>query len=95
MNDDNKIIDSEEINNPLLQSYDTAPFSKIKNQHFLPAIIKLIEDSKAEIDEPGNLDLAELAKKSRYKNAETAKRLKALDIQLSDSSAKDGKCSEK
>ncbi|HPE83501.1 MAG TPA: M3 family metallopeptidase [Aequorivita sp.] len=36
--------------NPLLQSYDTAPFSKIENKHFLPAISKLIEETKAEID---------------------------------------------
>ena len=38
------------MNNPLLQDYNTAPFSKIKNQHFLPAISKLIEETKAEID---------------------------------------------
>ena len=36
--------------NPLLQSYDTAPFSKIENKHFLPAISKLIEETKAEIN---------------------------------------------
>lgn len=36
--------------NPLLQSYNTAPFSKIENKHFLPAITKLIEETKAEID---------------------------------------------
>ena len=53
------------------------------------------DNSKAEIDEPGNLDLAELAKKSRYKNAEAAKRLKAQDIQPSDSATKDGNCSAK
>mgnify|MGYP003646107981 FL=1 len=38
------------MNNPLLQDYNTAPFSKIRNQHFLPAISKLIEETKAEID---------------------------------------------
>ncbi len=36
--------------NPLLQSFNTAPFSKIKNHHFLPAIKQLIEETKAEID---------------------------------------------
>src|SRR5690606_31599018 len=36
--------------NPLLQSYNTAPFSKIENAHFLPAISKLIEETKAEIE---------------------------------------------
>ncbi|WP_313111784.1 M3 family metallopeptidase [Aequorivita sediminis] len=36
--------------NPLLQSYNIAPFSKIENKHFLPAITKLIEETKAEID---------------------------------------------
>ncbi len=37
-------------NNPLLQHYNTAPFSKIENEHFLPAITQLIDDTKAEID---------------------------------------------
>ena len=37
------------MNNPLLQHYDTAPFSKIENEHFLPAISQLIEDTKVEI----------------------------------------------
>ncbi|HBC05432.1 MAG: peptidase M3 [Aequorivita sp.] len=36
--------------NPLLQPYNTAPFSKIENAHFLPAISKLIVETKAEID---------------------------------------------
>ncbi len=36
--------------NPLLQSFDTAPFSKIKNHHFLPAIKQLIKETKSEID---------------------------------------------
>jgi peptidyl-dipeptidase Dcp len=39
------------MNNPLLQAFDTAPFSKIKNEHFLPGIKTLIEATKAEIDE--------------------------------------------
>ncbi|AFL81223.1 Zn-dependent oligopeptidase [Aequorivita sublithincola DSM 14238] len=38
------------MNNPLLKSYNTAPFSKIENAHFLPAITKLIKETKAEID---------------------------------------------
>ena len=36
--------------NPLLNNFDTAPFSKIKNQHFLPAFKKLIAQSKEEIN---------------------------------------------
>ncbi len=36
--------------NPLLQPYNTAPFSKIENEHFLPAISQLIEKTRAEID---------------------------------------------
>lgn len=38
------------MDNPLLVPYNTAPFSKIENTHFLPAITKLIEETKAEID---------------------------------------------
>lgn len=37
-------------NNPLLQPFDTAPFSKIKTEHFKPAFLQAIEDAKAEID---------------------------------------------
>lgn len=36
--------------NPLLQSFETAPFSKIKPEHFKPAIISAIETAKAEMD---------------------------------------------
>ena len=39
------------MNNPLLQPFDTAPFSKVKNEHFLPAIKDLIEATKAEIEQ--------------------------------------------
>ncbi|MDC6404816.1 MULTISPECIES: M3 family metallopeptidase [Maribacter] len=39
-----------EKNNPLLQPFDTAPFSKIKTEHFKPAFLQAIEDAKAEID---------------------------------------------
>lgn len=38
------------MSNPLLQSFDTAPFSKIKNEHFKPAFLQAIEDARAEID---------------------------------------------
>jgi len=38
------------MNNPLLQPFDTAPFSTIKNEHFLPAIKELIATTKAEIE---------------------------------------------
>jgi len=37
--------------NPLLHKFDTAPFSKIKNEHFKPAILESIEQAKAEIEE--------------------------------------------
>ncbi|WP_010230587.1 M3 family metallopeptidase [Gillisia marina] len=36
--------------NPLLQEFDFAPFSKIKTEHFKPAILKAIELAKNEID---------------------------------------------
>ncbi len=36
--------------NPLLQPFDTAPFSSIKNEDFTPAFLKAIEDARAEID---------------------------------------------
>lgn len=36
--------------NPLLQKFNTAPFSEIKNEHFLPGIKQLIKDTSAEID---------------------------------------------
>lgn len=37
------------MNNPLLQAFDWAPFSKIKEAHFSPAIKELIEQAKQEI----------------------------------------------
>lgn len=49
MNNSKEIPASAGIN-PLLQSYNTAPFSKIENKHFLPAISQLIDETKAEID---------------------------------------------
>ncbi len=36
-------------NNPLLNPFNTAPFSKINNEHFLPAIKYLIEITKTDI----------------------------------------------
>ena len=38
------------MSNPLLSPFDTAPFSKIKNEHFKPAFLQAIEDARAEID---------------------------------------------
>ncbi len=38
------------IKNPLLEPFDQAPFSKIKNEHFKPAFLQAIEDARAEID---------------------------------------------
>ncbi|TXD52205.1 MULTISPECIES: M3 family metallopeptidase [unclassified Polaribacter] len=36
--------------NPLLQDFNTAPFSQIKTEHYIPAIKKGIEIAKSEID---------------------------------------------
>lgn len=36
--------------NPLLQKFDTAPFSQIKNEHFKPAFMQAMDDARAEID---------------------------------------------
>jgi len=36
--------------NPLLELFDEAPFSKIKDEHFKPAFLEAIESAKAEID---------------------------------------------
>ena len=38
------------MNNPLLQKFDAAPFSSIKEEHYLPSIKELISETKAEID---------------------------------------------
>ncbi|TQO35493.1 peptidyl-dipeptidase Dcp [Arenibacter algicola] len=40
--------------NPLLTPFDTAPFSKIKNEHFKPAFLQAIEDARSEIDAIAN-----------------------------------------
>ena len=39
------------MNNPLLEPFNEAPFSKIKNEHFKPAFLQAIEDTKKEIDD--------------------------------------------
>ena len=49
--------------NPLLQEFDFAPFSKIKNEHFKPAILKAIELAKSEISE-----IVESTEKPTFKN---------------------------
>lgn len=36
--------------NPLLSPFDTAPFSKIENEHFMPAFTQAMADARAEID---------------------------------------------
>ena len=38
------------MNNPLLTSFDTAPFSKIKNEHFKPAFLESMTQARQEID---------------------------------------------
>jgi len=37
--------------NPLLTPFDTAPFSSIKNEHFMPAFMHAIENARKEIDD--------------------------------------------
>lgn len=50
------------MNNPLLQYFDWAPFSQIKEEHFLPAIKELIAQAKQEVQtiatntEPANFE---------------------------------------
>lgn len=38
------------MNNPLLKSFDKAPFEQIKNEHFKPAFLEAIENARKEID---------------------------------------------
>ena len=38
------------MNNPLLTPFDTAPFSKIKNDHFMPAFLESMAQARQEID---------------------------------------------
>lgn len=37
------------MNNPLSQKFDTAPFAKIKNEHFKPAFLQGMQDAREEI----------------------------------------------
>ena len=39
------------MDNPLLQHFDLAPFSKINNEHYLPGIKALIQTTKQEVDD--------------------------------------------
>jgi len=39
------------MENPLLVAFETAPFEKLKNEHFKPAFLAAIDAAKAEIDE--------------------------------------------
>ncbi|SNZ01547.1 M3 family metallopeptidase [Flagellimonas pacifica] len=38
------------MNNPLLSQFDKAPFEQIKNEHFKPAFVEAIENTRKEID---------------------------------------------
>ena len=40
--------------NPLLQAFDLAPFSQVRNEHFLPAFTQLISEARAEIEAIAN-----------------------------------------
>jgi len=42
------------MNNPLLTPFDSAPFSHIKNEHYLPGITQLIENTRSEINAIAN-----------------------------------------
>jgi peptidyl-dipeptidase Dcp len=41
---------NQSLMNPLLASFDTAPFSEIKNEHFKPAFLQAMAAARAEID---------------------------------------------
>ena len=43
------MTDTSTTLNPLLQSFDEAPFSRIENHHFKPAFVAAIELSRKEI----------------------------------------------
>ena len=53
--------------NPLLNHFDTAPFSKIKNEHYKPAIEKAIELAKTEISA-----IVENVEKASFQNTTVA-----------------------
>ena len=58
------------LNKPFETPFHTAPFSKIKNEDFLPAFIKAIEKAKNEIDA-----IANHSEKPTFKNT-----VEALDF---------------
>ena len=39
------------MNNPLLEPFDQAPFSKIENEHFKPAFLQAMDDARKEIND--------------------------------------------
>jgi Zn-dependent oligopeptidase len=49
---------TKKMQNPLLEPFDQAPFSKIKNEHYLPAFEKAMADAKEEINTISNLNEA-------------------------------------
>ncbi|MFT4698342.1 MAG: Zn-dependent oligopeptidase [Flavobacteriaceae bacterium] len=61
--------------NPLLSHFEYAPFSKIKNEHFFPAIQELITQTKVEID-----TIANNSEKPTFKN--TVEALDYTGLQL-------------
>jgi peptidyl-dipeptidase Dcp len=42
------------MKNPLLKSFDKAPFQQIQNSHFKPAFLKALQDARSEIDSIAN-----------------------------------------
>jgi len=58
------------MDNPLLKSFDKAPFEQIKNEHFKPAFIEAIENARKEIDA-----IAENTEEPTFENT-----LEALDF---------------
>ena len=58
------------MNNPLLTPFETAPFSKIKNEHFSPAIHHFIAVTKTQINE-----ISENKESPTFKNT-----IEALDV---------------
>ncbi len=51
------------MSNPLLTSFDKAPFEQIKNEHFKPAFLEAIENARKEID-----TIAENTEKPTFEN---------------------------
>ncbi|MCB0456707.1 MAG: M3 family metallopeptidase [Flavobacteriaceae bacterium] len=63
------------MTNPLLQTFDTSPFSQLKNEHFLPAIQELIEKTKEEITK-----ITHTSEKPTFQN--TVEALERTGVQL-------------